>query len=170
MPNAKRAMGSHHHPNEGATNVWLTPKHIIDALGPFDLDPCACDDCPTRCALNAFTEAQDGLAQPWSGLVYCNPPYGPHLGPWLQRCAEHNDSIALIMARTETAAVNPVLASADLVLFLKGRLTFLRSDGTLGKTNAGAPSMILAWGNRAVMRLRMSGLPGAYFVPMEQSA
>lgn len=20
---------------------WLTPKYIIDALGPFDLDPCA---------------------------------------------------------------------------------------------------------------------------------
>lgn len=165
-----RAIGSHERPNEGATNIWLTPAHLIDALGPFDLDPCACENCPARCAPSYFTEAQDGLAQPWSGLVYCNPPYGPHVGPWLRKCAEYGNAIALVMARTETAAINPVLPTADLVLFLKGRLFFLKPDGTRGKTNAGAPSMLLAWGPLAVARLRASGLAGAYFVPMEQTA
>ncbi len=35
-----------------ATDTWLTPKFIIDALGPFDLDPCACPNPrPFDCAL-----------------------------------------------------------------------------------------------------------------------
>ena len=33
-------MGSHHSAAAG-THVWLTPPHVVDALGPFDLDPCA---------------------------------------------------------------------------------------------------------------------------------
>lgn len=28
------------------SDIWLTPPHILDALGPFDLDPCAPDPRP----------------------------------------------------------------------------------------------------------------------------
>jgi hypothetical protein len=38
-----RGITGHEKPYEGATNVWLTPKDMIDDLGPFDLDPCAAD-------------------------------------------------------------------------------------------------------------------------------
>jgi hypothetical protein len=34
------SIGKHERPNKGATDIWLTPLEIIDALGPFDLDPC----------------------------------------------------------------------------------------------------------------------------------
>jgi len=26
--------------HEGQTNTWFTPREILTALGPFDLDPC----------------------------------------------------------------------------------------------------------------------------------
>ena len=36
------AIGGHHARRRGATSDdWITPRCIIDALGPFDLDPCA---------------------------------------------------------------------------------------------------------------------------------
>jgi hypothetical protein len=31
-------MGGHTLPNEGDSKIWLTPKHILDRLGHFDLD------------------------------------------------------------------------------------------------------------------------------------
>lgn len=31
-----RGIGGHTSPNRGATDSWITPKHIIAALGPFD--------------------------------------------------------------------------------------------------------------------------------------
>lgn len=30
--------------------TWLTPPHIIEALGPFDLDPCCPPTMPWRTA------------------------------------------------------------------------------------------------------------------------
>ncbi len=36
------ALGSHQR-TIGASQVHLTPRLIIDALGPFDLDPCSVD-------------------------------------------------------------------------------------------------------------------------------
>ena len=41
-----QAMGGHHKPNRGASDRWLTPPDIVQALGPFDLDPCADTDQP----------------------------------------------------------------------------------------------------------------------------
>lgn len=158
-------MGSHERTREGATNDWLTPDYIIDALGPFDLDPCANARHPTRCARHGWTER--GLDRPWKGRVWLNPPYGPHAGKWLERLADHGDGIALIFARTETAAFfDNVWARADGLLFLRGRLQFLRPDLTVGRaadgssTNAGAPSVLVAYGVRNVERLKASGLDG----------
>ena len=34
-----RAMGSHQS-HRAQTTTWLTPPHIIESLGHFDLDPC----------------------------------------------------------------------------------------------------------------------------------
>ena len=76
-------------PTVAGTEVWLTPPHVLDALGPFDLDPCASVDRPWDTASNHFTEEHDGLAQDWQGRVWCNPPYGPKMKHWLKRLSEH---------------------------------------------------------------------------------
>jgi hypothetical protein len=63
------------------------------------------------------------------------------------RLADHGDGIALIFARTETAAFfEHVWYRASAILFFRGRLTFHRPDGSLGDFNGGAPSCLVAYG------------------------
>jgi len=149
------------------TVVWLTPPHIIEALGPFDLDPCSPPDGerPFETATNYWSEADDGLAQPWSGRVWMNPPYGPGMRDWMVKLGAHGDGIALVFARTETRAFfDGVWAHADALLFLRGRLKFHRPDGTQGAT-AQSPSVLIAYGARNVEALERAvesgSLPGA---------
>ena len=72
VPTTKRkptgGFSGHERPHEGETNIWLTPKYIIDDLGPFDLDPCACETRWFDCARVNLTEREDGLATDWSKM------------------------------------------------------------------------------------------------------
>lgn len=157
------SIGSHEQPNEGLTNVWLTPPDLLAALGTFDLDPCAAIGQPWRTGRRQFTERDNGLRQQWSGRVWLNPPYGPHVATWMRKLADHGRGTALLFARTETEAWQRYIwPHCSGVLFLSGRLSFYRADGTPGRTNAGAPSALIAYGAEDWRRLRRSGLAGAY--------
>lgn len=146
------AMGSHHSAR-AETTTWLTPLRIIDALGPFDLDPCAAPSWPT--AARSYVLPTDGLAEPWAGRVWLNPPYSSAAWVWLRRLADHGHGTALVFARTETAGfVSEVWGKADGVLFLHGRLHFHHAEGTRAKANAGAPSCLVAYGRRDADQLR----------------
>lgn len=154
-----------HTRREGTTDNWVTPKWLVDRLVGFDLDPCACDPQPWPCAAKQFTIEDDGLLQTWKGFVYCNPPYGRKLEAWLNRMAMHNNGVALIFARTETRAFfKHVWPSAVSLLFLRGRLTFSRPDGSNPKAghNSGGPSVMIAWGKRADRVLQDLADLGAY--------
>lgn len=165
-----RAIGSHESA-EAATHVWLTPPYILQALGSFDLDPCAAPEPrPWPTAATHWTHADNSLNRAWFGRVWCNPPYGPKvtIGPWLRRMAEHNHGTALIFARTETAIFfETVWESASALLFFRGRLSFFRKDGTLpradsGGGNAGAPSVLVAYGAADADLLLASDLDGQF--------
>lgn len=154
-----------------ATDVWLTPRHILDALGAFDLDPCAAPD-PTLwpTAREHITLPRDGLSEPWHGRVWCNPPYNQHAYLWLERLALHGTGTALIFARTETTGfVEHVWNAADAVLFLHGRLHFHHADGTRAKANSGAPSCLVAYGWRDAARLANCGLRGTFLSDWRKS-
>lgn len=148
---------------EDTTDVWLTPKPIIDALGPFDLDPCHNQTRPFETAAHYFTEAQDGLKQEWFGKVYLNPPYGKQTGVWLSKLAEHGNGFALVFAKTETDALAIAWRRADAMLFLRRRIQFLLPDGSLpSKPGSGAGSVIIAFGEKNARHLEHCGLEGWY--------
>ena len=139
---------------EHGKEEWLTPPDIIPTFGPFDLDPCAPVKRPWATAANHFTIADDGLSKKWQGLVWCNPPYGPKTGDWLARCAEHDNCVALVFARTDTQAFQKwVWPFAKSLFFISGRLSFCHVSGDPGGT-AGAPSVLIAYGDVADQRLR----------------
>ena len=142
------------------THDWLTPPELLQALGAFDMDPCASQYQPWRTAAQQYTIEDDGLARDWVGRVWCNPPYGPHAEKFLKRIADHGNGIALIFARTETKAFQEFCwRKADAMLFMAGRIKFrLPGGGTSG--TAGAPSVLIAYGKENAEALRRSGIAG----------
>lgn len=158
-------------PARASTNVWLTPPSIIDAVGgadSFDLDPASPAVRPWPTARAHYCEADDGLARPWFGRVWLNPPYGRALGDWLAKMAEHDRGLALIFARTDTDAFFAhVWERAAGLLFLRGRLTFLDETGQPVRNpktgriqNSGAPSVMCAYGRADLHVLAGCGLDG----------
>lgn len=156
-------MGGHQIPVNDS-DEWLTPPHILEPLGHFDLDPCAAPEPrPWSTAAKHYVRHEDGLKMPWYGRVWLNPPYGgPSIvGPWMRKMAKHHHGIALIFARTETELFHEtVWNTATAVLFLKGRLFFSRPDGLRANNNAGAPSCLVAYGASDVEVLQHSALDG----------
>lgn len=67
-----------------AHHGWTTPPELLERLygvvgGGFGLDPCSpTRRGPVRARLR-YTVEDDGLALPWRGTVFVNPPYGRQL-------------------------------------------------------------------------------------------
>ncbi len=138
-------IGGHERPFRGATDDWLTPPHVLKALGKFDLDPCASLQQSKKTATRQFTIKDDGLMQDWFGRVWLNPPYGEQTERWLAKLAKHGNGIALVYARTETKMFfDHVWASASGIFFLKGRLSFGSPDNS-SDGQAGAPSVLISY-------------------------
>lgn len=142
---------------------WLTPSSLTDPLGHFDLDPAGAPGHTIADRTYLIDQGEDGLVLPWNNRVWLNPPYGKLLSPFMARMAEHNHGTALIFARTETAMFHAyVWPLASAALFLRGRATFLDADGKRASANAGAPSVLLAYGDEDAHILRASGIDGAF--------
>lgn len=153
-----------HTRRKSSTDDWITPKWLIERLGPFDLDPCASQTQPWPCAEQQYTIRENGLLQPWAGMVYVNPPYGRQTATWLAKLAAHGNGIALVFARTETHMFfEHVWPKARFLLFLKGRLTFCYPDesGSPAEHNSGGPSVLIAYGKKAEARLSEAWKLGA---------
>lgn len=75
----------------------FTPSWLFERLGlRFDLDVAA---PPGGAALvpadHFYDQAADGLASPWFGRVWMNPPYSG-VTPWVDRFIQHRHGVALV--------------------------------------------------------------------------
>jgi hypothetical protein len=158
------------------TSEWFTPKGVFDALGidEFDLDPAHPGRNNPHCVVPArriFTARDDGLRQPWSGLVWLNPPFGARRGqvPWLRKFFQHKNGIALVAARTSADWFHQIVVpNAELLCFPNGKTKFHRPDGSIGK-EPGTGIVLIGAGRVACEALRHSGL-GACYVPLPYDA
>ena len=146
MPGASR---SSHYSDE-----WYTPGEITAALGPFDLDPCA---GPMQHARQNWGPGIDGLALPWTGRVWMNPPYST-VNLWIDRFMAHGDGIALVSARPETKWFQRFAELAHAVHWLRGRVKFVRPDGK--PTHPVVGSVLVAYGHSNMAALCGCALPG----------
>lgn len=146
------------------SNEWYTPKSIFDALDlEFDLDPCSpgagLTHVPARTHYS-LAAGQDGLALPWNGLVFMNPPYGRETGTWMRRLKDHGNGIGLVFARTDVTWFHEVAPQAGAICFISGRIKFHKGHIGPGSVNGtpGAGSMMLGFGDKATQALLDSGL------------
>jgi hypothetical protein len=147
---------------------WYTPPWVIRELGGrFDTDPCA----PRRrhwTAKTCFTVKEDGLKQPWKGLVFCNPPYS-NATPWVERMMDHQPGgIFLVPVRQSFWYQDLGLATATAFVLLDTRLSFVGLDGEpVGKGASADVFSLIVWGGEALMRVQRALLRGIDMLPGE---
>lgn len=134
--------------NHQSENTWFTPRFIIDAMGgPFDLDPCTVSYRPfdTARAHIEHDKGGDGLAVPWAGEVWLNPPYGKEIGPFIERFIAHRQGCMLIFARMGSRHVQDLVRAGATFYMLRKRVKFIDKQGKQD-TNAGTDSMLVYFG------------------------
>jgi hypothetical protein len=108
-----RSLHRYHRNKDIARHDWHSPSAIVEAaralMGAIDLDPASCAKANEVVAAKTFySPAEDGLKQPWAGRVYSNPPYGGHVGDWVEKLITEYEAgnvlaaVALLPARTDT--------------------------------------------------------------------
>ena len=80
------------------SDAWYTPAWVFEGMGvTFDLDVASPEGglewLPAR---RFYTVADDGLAMPWDGWVWCNPPYSSP-APWCRKWAAHEPGGCLLI-------------------------------------------------------------------------
>lgn len=130
------------------SDLWFTPRWLLEyasaAWGPFDLDPAADPRALAAWELceEHWTVDDDGLEQVWHGVVWLNPPYGTAIPRWIAKVVAELAAgrvervVVLVPARPDTGWWAAALAAGAVPEFRRGRVKFLRPDGT---TRAGAP-------------------------------
>ncbi len=128
------------------TDMWATPQDFFDALDAefhFTLDACAVKE-NAKCEAY-YTPEQDGLDQPWTGRVWCNPPYGRNVGQWVKKAHDTASGggfvVMLLPARTDTRWFHDHIYGKTEVRFIKGRLKFGSCQNA-----APFPSMVVIFG------------------------
>jgi len=148
--------GFTHESSKNITQEWYTPPWIFEALGlEFDLDPCApiegADWIPAK---KRYTIIDNGLVQPWNGLVWLNPPYGNKITRWLARMHQHRNGVALVFSRTDTKWFHRYASKADALLFMEGRICFFDGDNGVAGGHPSVGSILLAWGEESIDALK----------------
>ena len=124
------------------TDMWETPKDLFDKLDEefeFQTDVCAIKQ-NAKCK-RFYTPEQDGLKQIWTGVCWCNPPYGREIEKWMKKAYESNATVVcLVPARTDTKWFHDFVLGKAEIRFIRGRLKFGNS-----KNSAPFPSMLVIY-------------------------
>lgn len=154
-------MGSHQRAI-GKDQARFTPRLILDPLGKFDTDVCAGDPRPFDIATRNITAAENSLGLDWRALgrKWCNPPFHRYMvGHFVSKMCEAGKGTMLLHVRTETKWFQPIFDAATSILWLAGRIIFLKADGSpctienpkseyFGQVaNSGAPVALIAFGD-----------------------
>lgn len=120
----------------GGNDEWYTPAEYIEAardvMGGIDLDPASCEAAQaTVQADRFFSKEQGGLAQPWTGRVWLNPPYSKDLiGLFVAKVLTEfetggiQQAVILTNNDTDIGWFHELANTARIVCFTKGRVHF----------------------------------------------
>lgn len=135
---------------ERTSDDVYTPAWVFERLGlRFDLDVASPPGgIPWIPADRFFTQADDGLAQPWHGRVWMNPPYS-RCTPWVDRFLEYGNGVALLPC-AKSRWFRTLWEKVD-GLFVPPRFNFAN------ETEIATPVIFAAMGDDNVKALRRLG-------------
>jgi hypothetical protein len=140
------------------TTNGLPPPHLVQALGEFDLDPCASHLCPNKLATRTFGPRENGLKQEWSGRVWLNPPFS-NMQPFVRKMMEHGHGTLLCLIAGQTLWQMKMIEASGWVFLMQGKPKFERPQRGLPQGQR-APVWLVPFGAEDVDALAKSGLPG----------
>ena len=146
----------------GATDEWYTPPWVFKKLGvTFDLDAASPGQHVVPWVPAKWHLSRASLQYDWFGAVWLNPPYGPRNGirPWLEKLAAHRNGIALVPNRTGADWWQDFAARSDGLLFVRGKIRFIRPDGSEG-ASPGYGNVMMAFGSAMAEALQLSEIDG----------
>lgn len=122
-----------------ATPRWGTPEELVGlarlVMGGLDLDPCSEEkfnkviQAPTYYSL--LERDEDGLALPWFGRVFCNPPGGLVKRFWQKALAENIEQMFWVGFSVEQLCIladEPAHPLDFSCCILRRRVGFTRHD------------------------------------------
>ncbi len=136
-------------------NTWFTPKDFIEKLGPFNLDPCTVSFRPFDTAKFHFEydKGTCGIKNAWLGDVWCNPPYGKQIMPFIDKFISHRKGVMLIFARMGSEGVQKLIKSEAYIYCLRKRIHFIQKDGKKA-TNAGTDSILVFYNHKYLEKVK----------------
>jgi hypothetical protein len=140
------------------TTTPCTPKHLVDCVrkafvSEIELDPCGHPESVVGATRTYYLPEEDGLALPWEGYAYVNPPWGwdfnddgGSVSAWLARC-ERRERADKWLRRPRTIAYVPaaahtaywrrlVLPAATAVCFAQETAELVRAGVVVGTVGA----------------------------------
>lgn len=133
------------------SNEHYTPEWVTRPLGPFDLDPCA-GPVSSIAKVNYRLPDQNGLELEWRGFVWCNPPFNQKM-QWFGCMKAHGNGLLLLTDATSSPWFSSIAGHCGWVFFFGRKINFGTGSNPMG-------SVLFPFGDEALRRLRISGLPG----------
>lgn len=140
-----------------ALDTLQTPNYLIEALGLFDLDPCAGENTKIGSVNWWIGRGENGLQNDWGQLfAYCNPPFSEK-EIWIEKMLTHNNGILILPERGSAPWFGPLAERLGCYFVMGKKINFI---GGPSSNNIG--SVLFPFGAEAVHRIFESGLPGHF--------
>jgi len=138
-------------------NEHYTPKWVFDKLAlKFNLDVAApIDNKGSHCPADKYyTMLDDGLAHPWFGRVWCNPPFRK-ASDWANRFMDHNNGVG-IFPNSNAYWVDRLWDSELAIVKLPYKTFYERPDGSSKRIMY--TTYLIAAGETNITALKYSGI------------
>ncbi len=98
---------------------------------------------------------KNSLEKDWFGFVWMNPPFGNQRIKlqWINMFINHGNGIALFPDRTSAPWWQYFSKNCDAVLFVGGKIKFIKPDGSKGES-PGNGTTLFAIGSKGIKALK----------------